>query len=649
MPDVVDLLERAAGTPRTSVDPELIVAMSRRRRRRRRVVTISAVAVAMVAMSVAGVRAFGPDHRADVATQDEPRAGIGVWRRAADVPFETLFASAAGLSDGRLLVVGRPMNGANWEAGIYDPSIDSWSLVPPAPLPAVLPADGSLLWDSAVAGDKLAVVVSGLGGQLHAVVYDVASEMWTEVPPVPGEIVGGPVNVAWSGETLVLLRWSPDADAVRLEEDRAVVDLSTADALTLRWNLGDASWTEGAPPPFVEHCCTSVARSSSRVAVWRGPNAQGAFDDGVIYDIASDSWTRIVPGPVGHRTVPRVFFDDGDLVVAGGRSVLTNDPDQVQVARYDPESESWLKIPPSGGDGYAIWWSFPPLDVDERAVLTSPDWQTFVQDPSSVSHYLDPSLGWIGAPARRVIPWDDYAIAVNDPVVDDPPLEPFSAHVLQPDGSWAPAVEAPFAARREPIVVVDAGDRMYVIGGRSAASMDGLEAEREVWILDLRDRSTTSTDESTAAEGSTDVDLMIFLEPDASGSEREAVELAVDSSRLVQTYTYTDQQAEYEFFRAFFTDQPELLETVRPADLPTRFIIDFADGYDADLAERVSDLPGVQTVVEPELNPKLPLLPSPIHPQVSPSCRAEARGHRELDFVCAPCRCEGQGRAGEPA
>jgi cell division transport system permease protein len=96
------------------------------------------------------------------------------------------------------------------------------------------------------------------------------------------------------------------------------------------------------------------------------------------------------------------------------------------------------------------------------------------------------------------------------------------------------------------------------------------------------------------------VEFIIFMNPDVSPDQDESIRAALDSSPQIERWTYVDQQATYQEFRALFSEQPELYEVLTPEDLPPSFRVvptDVEAEAVDDLAGQFSDRPGVKRVV----------------------------------------------------
>lgn len=152
--------------------------------------------------------------------------------------------------------------------------------------------------------------------------------------------------------------------------------------------------------------------------------------------------------------------------------------------------------------------------------------------------------------------------------------------VLTAARTQAAADEAPGSigsARRRWATVAAA---VVVLAGATAAG--GAFAARE------RDRSQSSAvnagdpfcdalAEPADADPTYDADVTVYLQPDATQAQVEALRAALDADERVLEAGYVDQVASLERFRELFADQADLLGSVRGEDLPTAFEVDLRD------------------------------------------------------------------------
>ena len=93
--------------------------------------------------------------------------------------------------------------------------------------------------------------------------------------------------------------------------------------------------------------------------------------------------------------------------------------------------------------------------------------------------------------------------------------------------------------------------------------------------------------------------LFVYMNPTATGDQVDAVSAAIDNSGQVDDVDYLDREKTFEVFQTLFRDQPELVSTVEPEDLPTSFQIK-PTSTDAEVVSSLGDsletLDGVRTV-----------------------------------------------------
>lgn len=97
-----------------------------------------------------------------------------------------------------------------------------------------------------------------------------------------------------------------------------------------------------------------------------------------------------------------------------------------------------------------------------------------------------------------------------------------------------------------------------------------------------------------------DIEFIVFMQPDASQEQIEAVGANLNDSPEVADTTFVDKQAAYEDFADIFAETPELLDLVTAEDLPTSYQVEPVN-KDAraveDLSRQFETQPGVWRVV----------------------------------------------------
>jgi cell division transport system permease protein len=93
--------------------------------------------------------------------------------------------------------------------------------------------------------------------------------------------------------------------------------------------------------------------------------------------------------------------------------------------------------------------------------------------------------------------------------------------------------------------------------------------------------------------------LFVYMNPTATEEQVDAVSTAIDNSGKADDVDYLDRERTFEVFQQLFRDQPDLISTVQPEDLPTSFQIK-PTSTDAEVVSSFRDsletLDGVRTV-----------------------------------------------------
>lgn len=96
------------------------------------------------------------------------------------------------------------------------------------------------------------------------------------------------------------------------------------------------------------------------------------------------------------------------------------------------------------------------------------------------------------------------------------------------------------------------------------------------------------------------IEFVIFLKPDASQAQIDALARDLDDSPDVQKVDFVDKQAAYDEFKALFQDSPEMVSSVSADDLPPSFRVEPVDkdvnAVEA-LGSQFKDKSGVDNVV----------------------------------------------------
>ena len=97
-----------------------------------------------------------------------------------------------------------------------------------------------------------------------------------------------------------------------------------------------------------------------------------------------------------------------------------------------------------------------------------------------------------------------------------------------------------------------------------------------------------------------DSDLIVFVDPDASHEEVDAIRRGLDTTVEIDGYTWVDRQESYDEFVELFADSPEMVAAVGPEILPESARVRVRGSDPAAIravAGRLESRPGVYRVV----------------------------------------------------
>ena len=95
------------------------------------------------------------------------------------------------------------------------------------------------------------------------------------------------------------------------------------------------------------------------------------------------------------------------------------------------------------------------------------------------------------------------------------------------------------------------------------------------------------------------IEFVVFMKPNATQEQTDNVKKDLQNNPQIQKFTYVDQKASYVEFKQLFHDQPELISSVNPSDLPPSYRVvpvDKTEKNISTLGQLFSDKPGVKEV-----------------------------------------------------
>ena len=242
----------------------------------------------------------------------------------------------------------------------YDPGIDRWRLLPPAPLPPTTQA--TAVWS----GGEL-IVWGGLDGGPASVTaagaaYNPTTDTWRTIAPSPLAPRSAPFSV-WTGREMIILGGYP-----RLTQNNTLDKFGDAAA----YDPTRDSWRRLPPLPLSsghDQQYPIALWTDSRLLLWwpwihHEPKGDGFTEtigiDFFRYTPDTDRWDLAPPARNGPAGIGQPFWTGRHVITApvpsyrgsagGGATAL------VPPQRYDPADNSWTAFP-SGPDqgGPTVW------------------------------------------------------------------------------------------------------------------------------------------------------------------------------------------------------------------------------------------------------------------------------------------------------
>lgn len=113
-------------------------------------------------------------------------------------------------------------------------------------------------------------------------------------------------------------------------------------------------WTELPAPPDIRSGAAQVW-TGSQLLIWGGSSGwsdeQPPERDGMAFDASSNTWIAIPPAPIPGRSFPAYAWTGRELLIWGGwdGSYSEEEPGTLSDgAAYDPATNQWRMLPPSG-------------------------------------------------------------------------------------------------------------------------------------------------------------------------------------------------------------------------------------------------------------------------------------------------------------
>ena len=226
---------------------------------------------------------------------------------------------------------------ATSQADVYDLATDTW--IPLAPVPEELThagqaTDGEFIY---LAGGFVGTHPGPSSNKLWK--YHITSDSWSQGPSLPEERGGG---------ALVILNNTLHYFGGAIREKGGETRKDFGDHWRLSLDKTDAAWETVAPLPNPRNHIGGCAVKGKIYAIG-GQHLEdqiiGNQSTFQVYDSETDSWSQVVdlPIPKGHITANVVEWRGRILVIAGATQQRTY---VASIEEYDPETNTWASLDP---------------------------------------------------------------------------------------------------------------------------------------------------------------------------------------------------------------------------------------------------------------------------------------------------------------
>jgi Kelch motif len=296
------------------------------------------------------------------------------WQTIGELSQPRAYATAIGLSNGKILVVGGFDRFApdlmNEQSELVDPATGAVTLLPQ-------PLLGRVHQSMTSAWEGLVVVAGGV--EWHETYWSPVDRVDVFRPSQRGWTLGMPLRHPRS-----------DHAATALQDGRVLVTGGNADtkllASTEIYNPRTDRWTDAAPMPRARTQASAVTLFDGRVLVTGGIDADGAPTRATfIYDPGTDSWTDGPLMTVALLQQVAVALPNGDVLFAGGDGVASGTSEVYRFGAREFEASGTLVTPrlvAQGAalpDGRVVLSGGLPLRMHEFAPLSNVE----IWDPKS--------------------------------------------------------------------------------------------------------------------------------------------------------------------------------------------------------------------------------------------------------------------------
>lgn len=262
----------------------------------------------------------------------------GKWSKIKECPIEKRHNHTAVLYGENMIIWGGASGGTAFNDGaIYDIKNTDWKKQSDSPI------SERSLHTAAVIGDKMVVWggcnAKGIKAFKDGTIYDISKDSWEKIDecPLDGRLCHTAVVI---GDKMIVWGGISNRDGKTAFSDGAIYD-------SLKNN-----WVKMTKSPLEGRAAHTAVVLGDKVIIWGGWGDKKSFNDGAIYDVSKDSWQKMSKSFLDGRYFHTAVLSQEKMIVWGGLhqrpfdyfKVLKDEKIFDDGAIYDIATDKWIKI-----------------------------------------------------------------------------------------------------------------------------------------------------------------------------------------------------------------------------------------------------------------------------------------------------------------
>lgn len=225
-------------------------------------------------------------------------------------------------------------------------------------------------------------------------IFDPALGTWTPMSSVNAPSARQDFQTAWTGTRFLI--WGGTTG-------NSIGDGRLYDPATDKWTTMAGP---GRPGYTTNRVDFSGVWTGTEFIVWGGQSGGIYWDDGAIYNPATDTWRAMAPSPLAGRHLHSAVWTGTEMIIQNGSSSVYYDDG----ARYNPATDTWTPMPfnPMGKSRScgAVWtgtemiiyggWDGGNIHGGARYNPVSNTWKSISPGTATLSARYRPLVAWTG-------------------------------------------------------------------------------------------------------------------------------------------------------------------------------------------------------------------------------------------------------------